>query len=430
MARSARGYAWLVWASLALSASSSGAWAQEPDSGEADDSGVEGGTTDAGAQDAAAGEADASVDAAPEADAGEPRTHDQSFGLAELQDTTTTLPPAPPPAPPTAILRVALTGSEPFVVSHPDGPTGISVEVFDAIATRARINYRFVHAPSAAAAIAAVARGDVDLAVGPISITAERAQHVDFTQPYFLASLGIASPQRRSLWQRAKPFLSRAFIVGVSVLSFVLLFIGTLIWLLERRRNPEHFPEAPLQGIANGAWFALVTMTTVGYGDKSPITLAGRLVASAWMVISMVIASSLIAGIATALTLARVDSSAIESADELSGKDVAVVRGTTAMAFVRGRGGRPVLASTLQAALADVTNGRASAIVFDRPALSYAIAQDPSRDLTLAEASYEPQGYGFAIATGSALGHRLDVALLDFAGSRQMELIRAEWLAD
>ncbi|NOY93717.1 MAG: transporter substrate-binding domain-containing protein [Deltaproteobacteria bacterium] len=395
------------------------------------DTGVEA-PVDAGpdAGDAGAGEVDASVDAAPEADAGEAQTHGTSFVLAELQDTTTTLPPPPPRAPPTALLRVALTGSEPFVVSHPDGPTGISVEVFDAIATRARINYRFVHAPSAAAAIAAVARGDVDLAVGPISITAERAQHVDFTQPYFLASLGIASPQRLSLWQRAKPFLSRAFIVGVAGLSFVLLVIGTLIWLLERRRNPEHFPKAPLQGIANGAWFALVTMTTVGYGDKAPITLAGRVVAGVWMVVSMVIASSLIAGIATALTLARVDSSAIESADELSGKDVAVVRGTTAIAFVRSRGGRPVVASSLQAALADVSSGRASAIVFDRPALSYAIAQDANLDLTLAEASYEPQGYGFAIATGSALGHRLDVALLDFAGSRQMELIRAEWLAD
>jgi polar amino acid transport system substrate-binding protein len=270
----------------------------------------------------------------------------------------------------------------------------------------------------------------VDLAAGPISITAERAQHVDFTQPYFLASLGIASPERLSLWERIKPFLSRAFLVGVAGLSFVLLLIGTLIWLLERGQNPEHFPKEPLRGIGNGAWFALVTMTTVGYGDKSPVTLAGRFVAGAWMVASMVIASSLIAGIATALTLARVDSSAIESADELAGKPVAVVRGTTAIAFVRSRGGRPIVVPDLDAALASVAQGRANAVVFDRPSLSYAISRNPEIDLTLAEASYEPQGYGFAIPSGSDLGHRLDVALLDFASSRQMELIRAEWLSD
>ena len=413
----------LVWALVVLAslASPPGAHAQTPTSVDAAtrDAGPDAG--DAGARDAGSG--DAAVNAHAAADAGVAE-------LPLLEDPTAALPPLPPPAPPTPMLTVALAGSEPFVVHGPHGPTGISVDVFDAIATRARINYRFVRAPSAAAAIAAVARGEVDLAVGPISITAERARHVDFTQPYFLASLGLASPRRLSLWERLKPFLSRAFLVGVAGVSFVLLLVGTLIWLAERRTNPDHFPKTPLPGIANGAWFALVTMTTVGYGDRSPVTLAGRCIAGAWMVASMVIASSLIAGIASALTLANMDSSAIQSADDLSGQRVAVVRGTTAISFVRSRGAQAVVTPTLPDALAAVVQGRAIAIVFDRPALSYAISQDASMGLTLAEASYEPQGYGFATPAGSDLRHRLDVALLDFAGSRQMELIRAEWLSD
>lgn len=395
------------------------------------------GTVDASVSDAAVS-SDASLDEAADGglDGGasgagvDTQTDDAPGSIPALAHPTTSLPPVPPPEPPTRTLRVALAGSEPFVVHSPDGPAGISVDVFDAVATRARINYTFVQAPSAAAAVAAVARGEVDLAVGPISITAERARYVDFTQPYFTASLGIASPESLSLWERIKPFLSRAFIVGVGGLSLVLLLIGTLIWLCERRQNPEHFPPAPLHGIANGAWFALVTMTTVGYGDRAPVSVAGRLVAGAWMVASMVIASSLIAGIATALTLARVDSSSIESAADLAGKPVAVVEGTTAVRFVRSHDARPVVAETLPDALRLVSEGHAEAIVFDRPALSYALTRDPSIDISLAEASYEPQGYGFVIPSGSDLGHRLDVALLDLAGSRQMELIRDEWLPE
>ena len=33
-------------------------------------------------------------------------------------------------------------------------------------------------------------------------------------------------------------------------------------------------------------WFALVTLTTVGYGDKAPITRIGRSLTSVWMVTS------------------------------------------------------------------------------------------------------------------------------------------------
>ena len=44
--------------------------------------------------------------------------------------------------------------------------------------------------------------------------------------------------------------------------------VGSLIWLAERRRNAEQFAE-PLAGIGSGMWFALVTLTTVGYGDKA-----------------------------------------------------------------------------------------------------------------------------------------------------------------
>ncbi len=87
----------------------------------------------------------------------------------------------------------------------------------------------------------------------------------------------------------------------------MLLGVGTLLWLAERRDNPEQFPATPVRGIGNGVWLALVTMTTVGYGDRVPITTAGRVMAGVWMVIALISASSLTAGIATALTLSQLE---------------------------------------------------------------------------------------------------------------------------
>ena len=71
------------------------------------------------------------------------------------------------------------------------------------------------------------------------------------------------------LWARFKPFFGWAAVSSLGGLMILLFLVGNLIWLAERGRNAEHFPRQYLHGVGNGMWFALVTLTTVGYGDIS-----------------------------------------------------------------------------------------------------------------------------------------------------------------
>lgn len=310
-------------------------------------------------------------------------------------------------------LRVGYVGSPPFVQ---DGapPSGLAIGVWEKVARRADARFTFRSGENVSKVLDAVADGELDVAVGPISITSQRAASVDFTQPYFQAEIGIlAMPGSSGMWSRIAPFLARVF-AGASLLLIVVLGgVGTLIWVLERRKNPEQFPQNPVTGIGNGIWFALVTMTTVGYGDRAPVTTSGRLVSGLWMLIALVTTSSLTAGIASAFTVVQLDRSSIESAADLPGQTVGVVRGATAAAFAREQRARIKPFPTLEAAAEAAEAGDVAAVVHDRPMLRHYLAETPSSPLKLAAAAYQPQGYGFAVNRKlPQVLRRLDVALL------------------
>jgi voltage-gated potassium channel len=60
----------------------------------------------------------------------------------------------------------------------------------------------------------------------------------------------------------------------VALVAVVIVFLGALgIFTLERGQNPA------IRSFGDSLWWAVVTSTTVGYGDVSPVTTEGRLIA-------------------------------------------------------------------------------------------------------------------------------------------------------
>jgi voltage-gated potassium channel len=84
---------------------------------------------------------------------------------------------------------------------------------------------------------------------------------------------GLAS-LRRVIGRARQALLSVLLAFGI-----VLLLAASLAYLLEREVQPQAFGSIPL-----ALWWAIVTLTTTGYGDVTPMTLGGRMLAGIVMV--------------------------------------------------------------------------------------------------------------------------------------------------
>ena len=66
----------------------------------------------------------------------------------------------------------------------------------------------------------------------------------------------------------------KALLASATVLFGLVLVAASAIHLVEHQAQPDKFGSIP-----DSMWWAIVTLTTVGYGDVVPVTVAGRIVA-------------------------------------------------------------------------------------------------------------------------------------------------------
>lgn len=326
-------------------------------------------------------------------------------------------------------LKVGYAGTEPFVINENGSWKGISVEIWDLVSKEMDLNYSPQSYTSVSEALNDLSTGKIDVLVGPTSITSERAELVEFSQPYFQSSLAIMSRiDDPSFLDRIAPLFTINLLYALFVFLFILGIVGTLLWLAERKVSPEQFPHEPVKGIANGMWCAIVTMSTTGYGDIAPVTLMGRIVAGTWMIVSILFATTMVAGIASSLTLSGLGKNTISSADEFQNKKIAVLKNSPSVDFVNDYNGKTVFVENLGEAYKLLKSKDVQGVVFDRPQLEYFLQQNQDKELTISVAEYLKQGYGFPFPLHSDRVSEFNIELLKFKEDGVLRDIIDEWL--
>ena len=269
-----------------------------------------------------------------------------------------------------------------------------------------------------------VAAGRADVANAAISITADRHQRMDFTTPTFTSGLRVlVSPQDDPTFGEGFGRLFETYLVWAA-LAFVGLVVvaGTIVWLIERRRNPEF--HHGIAGIGEGMWWAVVTMFTVGYGDRVARTPWGRLFSALWILVGIVLVAQFTATITAGLTVDEL-TAAPTSLDALADDRVVTVRDTAAAALLDQRNIPSVLVGSVDEMVDEVAEGRADAAVYDGPILEHRATLD--RRLAVVGEPLSLDYYGMAVPTGSDRLECIDRALAEVVEDGTWQRLHDSW---
>jgi polar amino acid transport system substrate-binding protein len=260
--------------------------------------------------------------------------------------------------------------SPPFVVKQADGTWGgLAIDLWKLVAADMGVRVTIRPFEQVQALLDAVERGEVDVAVGAITVTPERERAVDFSTAIYATGLAIAArPAKSPLTAIARRVLGWQLLAALGVL--VALAAGLL--LLSRRK-------AHLRWVLAGMWLAAALVVVSGFASWAAVAVNRDEIAAT-----------------------------VRGPDDLPHLRVTTVPGSSSAAYLKARHIRFQPVATPQDGLRAVAGGKADAIVYDAPILAHLLHTRQASGAVLLPGVFERQEYAFAVPNGSPLRGELD----------------------
>lgn len=327
-------------------------------------------------------------------------------------------------------LRVATRIVPPFVMRDGDKLSGFSIELWNAIAEHAGKKFALVEKGTLPEMMNAVKLGEADAAISAISITADREELFDFSQPIFAAGVQIMVRAQGAQGNSLIPsfvafFTSRPFFQLMGALLALIIIPAPLIWWLERRYEASSVAASstPAEFAKSMFWSAT---TVIGQTSGHPHSWPGRIIALVWMVTGVTFISYFTASVTSALTVEQLQST-INGLKDIGDKRIATVAGSSSASFLQKRGLNIALFSNVGQAIQALSEQSAEAVVYDAPVLLYYAAHEGEGKVRLVGPVLRPEDYGVLLPIGGPNRKWIDEALLALRESGDYQRLYERW---
>lgn len=335
-----------------------------------------------------------------------------AIGLALVMapsQAATQLSIAPEPVTPSMqpVLRVGVAdGSQPCSYRERGGWSGMAVELWQSIADQEGIPYVLVPGETSASLLEATRRGELDVAIGCITVSPERIHNNLFSLPFQESGLGVMT--KRNQLELGGSLL-RALLAPdlIRLLLAYVVLIGALsvgVWWVERDGS-----KPSTWTVGRKRAFALIFQVLATGPGTNTVVVSGKghtLVFLAYLV--RIITASLLVSYVT-LNVVRnnqeLGSRSLRNLKDLAGQRVAVRRGTVSdelLQLLNSSGLQPPiqLRELDQVNSADnlLAKGAVDAVMADDIQLDYLLQQMPHQQYVLALSNLNPQSQAFALS--------------------------------
>nr|WJJ63364.1 glutamate receptor ionotropic 6 [Pachyrhinus yasumatsui] len=300
--------------------------------------------------------------------------------------------------------------------------------------------------------IGAVIDGVADMAITDLTITADRAEAVDFTSPFMTLGVSILfqkpSKAPPNFFSFAEPFAIDTWIalaVAFMVVSLSFFLLGRIC--PDEWTNPYPCVEEPeflinQFSLTNSVWFATGAMLQQG-SEIAPIAIPTRLVSGVWWFFVLIMVSSYTANLASFLvTENNVElftnvKSLVENAEKHEIRYGAKSGGATVDFFEKSTGNPTYqeIFKHMRDHPEDMPNDNKDgvkmagtmkyAFFMESTSIEYTIQRECN--LTIVGDRLDEKGYGIALRKDSPYRTKLSTAILKLQSSGVIEKIRKKW---
>jgi polar amino acid transport system substrate-binding protein len=359
---------------------------------------------------------------------------DTLVGVTQPQPTPAATS-APTPSPPLPVIsgktiKVATRVLSPFVTEENGELGGFSIELWRNIAQELDIKSEFIKTKNVSELLDAVKSKRADVGIAAISVTAQREQDFDFSQPIFDSGLQIlvrAQGQQSSIGRLFGSIFTPTLFQLLGIMALIVLIPAHIIWLVERNHkggfleNNAYFP-----GIFKACWWAAATLAT--QAEEMPKGAWGRVIAVLWMFISVVFIAYFTATVTTSLTVEQLQSN-IKGPSDLPGKKIATIAGSTSANYLQQQRLEAKEFKQTEEAYDALNNSEVDAVVYDAPILLYYAAHDGKGKVQVVGNVFKKEGYAIALPNGSPYRKAISTALLSLQEKGTYQDIYDKWFS-
>lgn len=314
---------------------------------------------------------------------------------------------------------------EPFSLVEDGKETGFSIDLIQAIGKDLNQTITMDRKRTFGEMLGAVESAQTDGAIANISITAARETTMDFTLPIFASGIQVMLPADATRNAIFSTILTREIGLALIFAFGVLFACGMVMWTFERNRQ-EYFQRPFVQALFPSFWWALNLVVNGGFEERMPRSPLGRVLGVVMVISSLFIVSIFVARITAALTVEAIQSN-VQSINDLEGRTVGTIDGSTSSEFLDQRGLGYVLYTDLDKMLRAFEAHTLDAVVFDGPILAYYVNNRGRGSARLMDKVFKPENYGIALPTGSPLREEINQSLLRLRENGTYDELMRKW---